>query len=217
VGVLLGSFVAFYAFIGFEDMVNTVEEVKNPRHNMPIAIILAVLVSTLLYFMVAWSALRAVPVQELANSDAPLAVIMETAGGSREIISLISLVAVVNGALVQIIMASRVLYGMSGRTMAPVLFGRINPVTHTPVISTIFITGLILVFSLAMPITQLAQITSFIMLIIFLLVNLALVRIKRRHELPYDGIRFPVAVPVCGAFLSITMLLIQSASVLAMF
>ena len=77
-GVLLGSFVAFYAFIGFEDMVNTVEEVKNPRRNMPLAIILAVLISTLLYFLVAWSALRVLPAQALANSDAPLAVIMES-------------------------------------------------------------------------------------------------------------------------------------------
>lgn len=216
-GVLLGSFVAFYAFIGFEDMVNTVEEVKNPRRNMPLAIILAVLISTLLYFLVAWSALRMLPAQALANSDAPLAVIMESGGGSRQIISLISLVAVVNGALVQIIMASRVLYGMSGRAMAPLLLGRINPVTHTPVISTVLITGLILIFALAMPITQLAQITSFIMLIIFLLVNLSLVQIKRRHLAPWEGISFPVAVPVCGALLSGAMLLIQSTSTLAGF
>jgi amino acid transporter len=101
--------------------------------------------------------------------------------------------------------------------MAPLLLGRINPVTHTPVISTVLITGLILVFALAMPITQLAQITSFIMLIIFLLVNLSLVRIKRRHLVPWEGISFPVAVPVSGALLSGAMLLIQSTSTLAGF
>jgi amino acid transporter len=216
-GVLLGSFVAFYAFIGFEDMVNTVEEVKNPRRNMPLAIIMAVLVSTLLYFLVAWSALRVLPVQALANSDAPLAVIMETGGGNRQLISLISLVAVVNGALVQIIMASRVLYGMSGRAMAPELLGRINPATHTPVVATVLIVGLILVFSLTMPITQLAQLTSFIMLVIFFLVNLALIRLKRNHSTAYDGICFPVFVPVCGAFLSLAMLLFQSASSLGFY
>ena len=79
--------------------------------------------------------------------------------------------------------------------MAPLLLGRINPVTHTPVISTVLITGLILVFALAMPITQLAQITSFIMLIIFLLVNLSLVQIKRRHLAPWEGISFSCGRP----------------------
>jgi len=198
-GLLLGSFVAFYAFIGFEDMVNIVEEIKQPNRNLLLGILLAVVLAITLYFIVALAALRVVPVNELAQSEAPLAAMMQASGGSEVLISLVSLVAVINGALVQIIMASRVLYGMAGKSMAPALLGSINPATRTPVIATVLVAALVLVFAIALPLTQLAQITSFIMLLIFILVNLALVVIKHRSYQDYDGINLPVAIPMLGA------------------
>lgn len=209
IGVLLGSFVAFYAFIGFEDMVNIVEEVKRPSRNLPIAIIVAVLVATLLYYAVAVSALRVLNASELAQSDAPLSAIMAASGGSRQLIAIISLIAVVNGALVQIIMASRVLYGMAAKNMAPSWFGSINWRTRTPVHATVLVTAIILLFALLMPITRLAQLTSLAMLLIFILVNLALVKIKRQMNGEYEGIRFPVAVPILGAMTALVLLLFQ--------
>ena len=209
-GIALGSFVAFYAFIGFEDMVNIVEEVKNPRHTLPIAIVLAVSSATLLYMLVAVSALRVLPAEQLAASDAPLSALMAAGGGSRQIIALISLVAVINGALVQIIMASRVLYGMANNGMAAQFFARVNSTTHTPINATLIVIGLILVFALSLPITQLAQITSFIMLVIFSLVNLALIKIKRENRVVYGGFRIPIAVPVAGVATTAILLLFQS-------
>jgi amino acid transporter len=209
-GVMLGSFVAFYAFIGFEDMVNVVEEVKNPRQNLPIAILVAVASATVLYMLVAVSALRVLPAEQLAASDAPLSALMAASGGSRRIIAMISLIAVINGALVQIIMASRVLYGMATSAMIADFFARVNPVTHTPINSTLIIIGLILVFALSLPITQLAQLTSFIMLVIFSLVNLALIQIKRRATIIYGGFQVPLAVPVLGAATTAILLLFQT-------
>lgn len=209
-GVLLGSFVAFYAFIGFEDMVNIVEEVKNPRQNLPVAILVAVASATVLYMLVAVSALRVLPAEQLAASDAPLSALMAASGGSRRIIAVISLIAVINGALVQIIMASRVLYGMASSAMIADFFARVNPVTHTPINSTLIIIGLILVFALSLPITQLAKLTSFIMLLIFSLVNLALIKIKRKATIIYGGFQIPLAIPIAGAATSAILLLFQT-------
>jgi len=130
-GILVGAFLAFYAFIGFEDMVNVAEEVKNPSRNLPIAILLALGISTILYILVSLVAVLALPVNELASSNAPLALIVQkTSHFSPTIIGIISLVAVVNGALVQIIMASRVMFGMAQQGNGPQHFAKINPVCY---------------------------------------------------------------------------------------
>ncbi|MDH3981120.1 MAG: amino acid permease, partial [Gammaproteobacteria bacterium] len=115
-GILLGGFLAFYAFIGFEDMVNVAEEVRNPLQNLPRAILLALGISVLLYMLVSVVAVTAVAPDQLAGADAPMAFIYSNATGRDPVlISLISLFAIVNGALIQIIMAARVLYGLSNR------------------------------------------------------------------------------------------------------
>ena len=204
-GVILGGFIAFYAFIGFEDMVNIVEEVKNPHRNMPLGIIVSVSLAIGLYFLVSLAALHVIPASELAASSAPLSDIMVASGGSNKLISLIGLVAVVNGALVQIIMASRVLYGMAGQSMAPAILGDINEHTHTPVIATVLVVSLVIVFALALPLTDLARLTSFIMLVIFTLVNTALLIIKRRSYQDYTGLNLPIIVPLIGAITAVML------------
>lgn len=213
-GVILGGFIAFYAFIGFEDMVNIVEEVKVPGRNMPLGIILAVTLAIGLYFIVALAALHVMTAADLAQSEAPLADMMLASGGSNTLITLIGLVAVINGALVQIIMASRVLYGMAGQAMAPAILGNINAFTRTPVVATVFVASLVLIFALALPLTQLAQLTSMIMLVIFILVNAALVVIKRRSYQDYTGINLPIAIPVIGSITALMLVLFQVFSLL---
>ena len=108
------------------------EEVKNPRRNLPIAILLALVISTLLYMLVAVVCVLTVPVEVLATSDAPLAAVIEAAGLSANIsIGPIGMVAVVNGALIQIVMAARVLYGMGGNGLAARVAGDRAPLyTH---------------------------------------------------------------------------------------
>lgn len=210
-GIILGSFVAFYAFIGFEDMVNIVEEVRNPRRNMPLGIILSVILALVLYCAIAIAALRVLPATELANSEAPLSDVMAASGGNAYLISLISLIAVINGALVQIIMASRVLYGMAGKKMAPAFIGKITPSTHTPVLATALIVIAVLIFALALPLTQLAQLTSLIMLVIFTLVNLALLSIKNQPGVGGQAhiLKLPRAIPLLGAITAAMLLAYQ--------
>jgi len=203
-GIMLGAFLAFYAFIGFEDMVNVAEEVKDPSRILPLAIIIAIIVSTVLYLLVSLVAVLALPPAELAQSRAPLALIYERATGSAPIlISLISIFAVVNGALIQIIMSARVLYGMSREGWLHRSFGVVNAVTRTPLLSTAVATAIVLALALWLPLVTLAKITSFIIMTVFALINLSLVRIKRRQPRP-EGIRiYPVWIPIAG-FLTAT-------------
>lgn len=209
-GILLGAFLAFYAFIGFEDMVNVAEEVKNPTRNLPLAILLVMGISTALYLLVALVAVLALPPAELAASHAPLALIYERATGSPPVlISLVSLFAVVNGALIQIIMASRVFYGMSRAGWLHAVFGRVHWRTRTPLLSTAIVTALVLVLALWLPIVTLAKATSLIVLVVFTLVNLALVRIKRRAPKLKRGPCFPLWVPLTGLLASGVFVLFQ--------
>ncbi len=198
-GILLGAFLAFYAFIGFEDMVNVAEEVKDPRRNLPLSIIIAIVVSTVLYLCVALIAVLALPLNELSESRAPLALIYTHATGQPPtLISIISLLAVVNGALIQIIMAARVIYGMSREGWQAAVLGQVSTTTQTPLLATALVTLVVLVLALALPIVTLAKATSFIILIVFTLVNLSLVRIKWRDPCP-AGLRvFPIWIPVAG-------------------
>ena len=227
-GILLGAFLAFYAFIGFEDMVNVAEEVKRPERNLPRAILIAVGVSTLLYLLVALVAVLAMPPHELSQTRAPLAAIYERATGSAPIlISVISLFAVVNGALVQIIMGSRVFYGMSREGWLHRALGRVHVRTRTPLLATALVTALVLVLALWLPLVTLAKATSFIILIVFAIVNLALARIKfRSPTTPWmeevelrrewqsrpQGVRvYPLWVPIAGFITTTALVLFQTA------
>ena len=199
VGVFAGAFLAFYAYLGFEDMVNVAEEVKNPQYTMPRAIILAVIISTLLYAGVSIVSVLLVEPGVLGQSDAPLALVYTTATGEAPVvISLIGMFAVVNGALIQMIMASRLLYGMGSRGWLPRWFSRIHPPTRTPVNSTLTVMILMMVFAVLLPMVTLAEMTSFIIMIVFALINLALIKIKQKQPQP-EGVRvFSAWIPRLG-------------------
>ncbi len=209
IGIVAGSFLAFYAFIGFEDMVNMAEEVKSPRKTLPRAILIAIALSTLLYVSVALIAIRATPLETLTSSDAPLADVIGQSGRSTLFIGLISLFAVINGALVQIIMASRLLYGLSKEGLAPKCLCTLNRKKATPITSTLLVSATILVLALWLPLTALAKITSFIMLTVFCLVNASLFALKcREKEPPPNAVNYPKLFPALG--FSLTLLLLIS-------
>ena len=178
--IMIAGFLAFFAYIGFEDMVNVAEEVKNPEHNVPVGIIAALIISTLIYGLVVLVAVLSVTPTELAASDSPLALVYEQRTQQQPtLITSIGLVAVVNGALIQIVMASRVLYGMSNRGWLPELLGRVNAVTHTPIVATLIVTLSIIILALFVPLITLASITSLLLLVVFSLLNLSLLFIKK--------------------------------------
>ncbi|GAB1269074.1 amino acid permease [Aurantivibrio infirmus] len=217
-GVFYGAFLAFYAFIGFEDMVNVVEEVKKPEVTMPRAILWVVILSTTLYVLISLVATLSLPLLDLVNSEAPLAEILEGKSVlAAKSLAVISVFAIVNGVLIQIIMASRVCYGMSKRYGGPDYLHYIFPATRTPIFATLLIAGLILVAALFLPLTTLAKATSFIILIIFSLVNLSLWKLKNNNyrSLNKESVKLienTRSYPFLAAMLCLGLLLFQISS-----
>ena len=128
---------------------------------------------------------------------------------SPVVIGAIGLLAVVNGALVQIIMAARIFYGMSVKGWLPRALGEVNPRTHTPVTATILVAAIIVSLALWFPLVRLAGATSFLVLAVFTLVNLALVVLKWRRPVVAGVIPCPIWVPCVGAASSFGLLLAQ--------
>jgi len=201
IGIWYGAFLAFYAFLGFEDMVNVAEEVRHPRVYLPAAILIALLIALLMYGAVAYVAVHIVDPARLAQSDAALVTIVSVATGSKgSLIAMIAMLAVVNGALVQMIMVSRILYGMGKQLWIPAVFGHVHPATRTPIFSTIVVSILVMAMAAWLSIESLAALTSFIILLVFALINLALIKIKRVPAEKLILFEVPSWVPVVGLF-----------------
>ncbi len=212
IGVTAGALVAFFAFIGFEDMVNVAEEVKDAPRTMPLAIVITLVTTTALYFAVTVVTILVVPQTELAGSDAPLALVLQTGfSGAPQIISAISLVAIANGALIQMIMASRILYGLSRSGDLPMLFGRVNRRTRTPLVATALVTLAIGIAATVAPLVTLAKLASMTILTVFALVNLSLLTIRRRQSTAPapTGFRVPLVVPALGAVASVGIVVFE--------
>ncbi len=209
-GIVPAAFLAFFAFLGFEDIVNIAEEVKQPSRNLPLAILLALLISSLFYFLVSVVAVLNVNPSSLGKSEAPLAMVFEQATGNKAfVLSLIGVIAVINGALVQTVMASRVFYGMANRGLLWKRLAQVNQHTRTPVLATLLVISIILVLALWVPLEQLAASTSFLMLAVFSLVNASLIIIKRNEVRETGSNRYPMWVPVIGLFSSLVLALSQ--------
>jgi amino acid transporter len=213
--ISIGAFLAFYAFIGFEDMVNIAEEVKEPTKTMPKAIIIALIVSTMLYILVTIVSILAINPSELSKSVAPLADVYSKLTNKEPILlSFIGMFAVINGALVQIIMVSRLFYGMGENNWLPKIFSNINEKTRTPIFSTVVASFLVLIFTLWLPIVTLASLTSFFIFIIFTLMNLSLIKIKREVPNPEGVLVYPIWIPMVGVIVNVSLLIIQLFSII---
>ena len=206
--ILSGAFIAFFAFIGFEDLVNEAEETVNPRRNIPIAIITSMILMTVLYTIVSFIAVAALPIEQLSESSAPLADVLKLKDTSLAYaISLIGLVASINGSTVQFILGSRILYGMSKKGMIPELFGKVHHKTQTPIIATLIVACCTFVIAWKFIIKDLAEYTDFVLVAVFILINLSLWVIKKKRFLPHKGVSYPLWVPIAGFFLSLAFLM----------
>ena len=193
-GVMAASFIAFYAFIGFEDMVNIAEEVKEPQKAFPKAIMSAIVVVTVLYIAVAIVVLGVLSPDVLGSSTAPLSDAYRTAtGNAPAIIGIISLMAILNGIIVNIVMGSRFLYGLSAKGWITNWFAKINR-THVPARGLIVVAIAALVCAILFPIERLAQTTSLLLLFVFCAVNLSLIAI-RRGDIANPKMRVPRISP----------------------
>lgn len=194
--VLQGAALAFFAFVGFEDMVNVAEEVHDPERTMPRALLTSVAVAVVIYVVVVFSATQVVSPSLLAESDAPLLTVVEIAWPQfpLTLFSMIALFAVANTGLANFVTSSRLIFGMSEQKLLPNWLGRINPKTRSPdaAIAVCFVVGL----SLALwgSLSQLAGATSSLILLIFALMNLSLILIRHRSPTT-DGFHAPTVTP----------------------
>ena len=213
VGLSGTTLIAVFAFIGFEHLVNVAEEMKDPSRTLPRALFTTLALTTVVYALVVWIALVAVPPEELSRSTAPLALVFERLTGMPLVtMSMIAVVATLNGIIVHMIMIARVLYGLATQGNLPYALTRLNPITRTPLLATAIGVGAILILALAVPLAGLADLTARFTLAIFAIVNLALIRIKSREEEPRPGVFIcPRWVPFAGLISSVALLLYRVA------
>jgi APA family basic amino acid/polyamine antiporter len=211
IGIAGTALIAVFAFIGFEHLVNVAEEMKEPSRTLPRALFLTLGLTALVYALVVWIAVTAVPPQELARSSAPLALVFERLTGLPLVtLSAIAVVATLNGIIVHMIMIGRVIYGLADQGNLPKVLARLNSVTHTPLLATAIGVGAILVIALAVPLAGLADLTARFTLIVFATINLALIRIKSRNEVaPLGAFICPRWVPFAGLVSSVLLLVVD--------
>ncbi|MDI1476311.1 APC family permease [Polyangium sp. y55x31] len=208
-----GASLAFYAFIGFEDLANLSEEVIHPERNVPLGIGLAVVGTTLIYCLVALVAVSVMAPAALAESQSPLIDVVRKAapGFPLWIYTVVPVFAAFNTALLNLLMTSRLLYGMSrkGARFLPALFSYVHPTWRTPIVGVgVAVTVVIVLLLCFRDIKTLASGTSTFLLVVFILLHLALIRIKRNPAAAPAAFPVPLAIPVLG-FLSCAGLLMR--------
>lgn len=196
-----GAALGFFAFIGFEDMVNVAEEVKDPERNMPRAILIALCVTGVIYLLVVLVATSVVAPAVLADSEAPLLSVVQRATDlvPDRLFSLIALFAVANTGLLNFIMGSRLIYGMSRQGLLPAALGKVHPRRRTPHLAVLTVLGVALALALSGTLTYLAGTTSLLLLLVFFTVNVSLATIKRRDGGAVRTFCAPRLVPIVGA------------------
>jgi basic amino acid/polyamine antiporter, APA family len=212
--LLQSSVLTFFAFLGFEDTLNVSEEVKDPRRNVPLGLIGAMIGATVLYLLIAVTAVSVVPWHELAEAPAPLGAVMAHAAPWLPTIvyTVVTIFAVANTALINFVMGSRLIFGMARQGLLPEMLSRIHPKRNTPHYAAvaIFVVAAILVF--AGDVSQLAAATVILLLGVFTMMNLAQIVLAKRPGEPPPVINLPMIVPILGAGICLVMLVARAAS-----
>ncbi|HEY9393163.1 APC family permease [Nocardioides sp. NBC_00850] len=213
--VTAATTLAFFAMVGFEDSVNMAEETENPRRDFPKMMLTGLGITGLIYVLVSISAVALVPVGDLTDLEKGSALTQVVAAGAPNlpfdtIFPFIGMFAVANSALINMLMASRLVYGMAKQLVLPPVLGKVLPGRRTPWIAILFTTtiafGLIIWVVNASgsekgaeTVTLLGGTTSLLLLCVFAVVNIALLVIRRRPPENPDYFKAPVIIPVIGA------------------
>ena len=201
VAISSATSLAFFAMVGFEDSVNMAEECHDPVRIFPRAMLWGMVIAATIYVLVSVTSSLLVPAAELAGakSDALLKVLDVGAPGfPREIFSAIGLFAVINSALINMLMASRLLYGLANERVLPPVFGRVHPTRRTPWVSIIFTSVIAIGLVSFVDISALGGTTALLLLVVFAIVNIALL-VLRKDKVSHKHFRAPTAVPVLAA------------------
>jgi APA family basic amino acid/polyamine antiporter len=207
-GILGGTALAFYALLGFEDSVNLAEEAKNPPNDFPFALFGGLIIAALIYMAVAFTASMLVDAETLKKSSGPLLEVVKVAGFTfpAKLFAVIALLAVSNTALMNMIMASRLVYGMSREGVVPPVFAVVHPTRSTPWVSILFTVAIAVVLVATGDVANLAETTVLLLLCVFALVNVS-VLVLRRHRVNHEHYRAPTWMPVLGALVCLILIL----------
>jgi APA family basic amino acid/polyamine antiporter len=213
--VLSGATLAFFAMVGFEDSVNIAEETRDPSRVFPRALFIGLAVTGIVYLLVAFTASMVVPTGTLAASSGPLLEVVKVSGFPlpAALFSLIALVAVSNSALINLIMGSRLVYGMANQGIVPRLFGRVHHGRRTPVMAILFVALIGVVLVSTADVEALGATTAALLLGVFTLVNVT-VLVLRRDRVEHPHFVAPTVMPVLGAVFCFGLLTRQEGSVL---
>jgi len=213
-GMSLAAGQVFFSFIGFDTASTAGEEAKNPRRDLPRAIILSLIIVTVLYVLVATAAIGARPIVEFTGSggDAVLAQIMQSVTGAGWPAVLLSAAAVIS--IFSVVLAvmygqTRILFAMGRDGLLPRAFTKVNPKTQTPVVNTLIVSGVIIVLAAFIPLDTLAQATSIGTLTAFVLVNIGVIILRRTQpDLPrkFRTPLFPIT-PILGVLTCLYLIL----------
>jgi basic amino acid/polyamine antiporter, APA family len=221
--LLAGTVLAFYALIGFDDSINVAEETQHPSRNYPRAIFGALLIAGVVYLLVTFTASMVVPTSTLADSSGPLLEVVKAGPIAipTQLFAAIALLAVSNGALINMIMASRIVYGMGDQGVMPTAFSRVHPGRRTPWVSILFTTVIALLVLVAIgrndeALATLGSTTVVLLLIAFVMVNIS-VLILRSDEVGHEHFRTPTVFPILGAVIAAGLLIYQAVSDISVF
>ncbi|ATU90481.1 APC family permease [Phyllobacterium zundukense] len=199
--VMAATTLAFFAMVGFEDSVNMAEECKNPSGIFPKVLLAGLFITGAIYVLVSISAITLVSPADLGEGETPLLKVVQAGAPNFPlwIFGFITMFAVANSALINMLMASRLVYGMSREHVLPPLFGKVHPTRRTPYLAIAFTT--LLAFALIMfvgEVPALGGTTALLLLFVFTVVNIA-VLVLRRERVDHTHFRTPTFLPVLGA------------------
>ncbi|MBE0524767.1 MAG: amino acid permease [Methanosarcinales archaeon] len=221
-GIFEASALIFFAFIGFEGVVRLSEETRNPEKNIPRALILALIISIILYMAVAFSTVSVVGWEKLSQSDAPFATVAFEAMGNNAFIllSVIALFATANTVLLMLLGASRMVYGMADSFSLPNTFAKVHPGRRTPWIAIFTVTILSILFLFTGNIAFLANVTNYTLFLTFIVINAAIIWLRYKEPQLTRPFRIPINIgnlpllPIIGLVSCLFMLLQMDISIL---
>ncbi len=208
--VLAGTSTAFYALVGFEDSVNVAEETQDPSRSFPRALFGGIFITGVVYLLVAFTATMVVDPARLAGEeggDAPLALVLQEGplGFPPTLFSMIALVAITNTALANLIMGSRVLYGMAREGVMPAVFARAHRTRRTPWVAIVFIALIMFGLVSTGEVGDLADTTVVLLLLVFTVVNAAVLVLKR-DRVDHNHFRAPSFIPILAIAFTVLLL-----------
>jgi amino acid transporter len=209
--VMQGAVLAFFAFIGFEDMYNVAEEVREPQRTIPFGLITAMVAAAILYIAVAITAVSVVPWQELAAAPGPITEVVSRAAPIIPPILFtgITLFAVANTGLVNFVTASRLIYGMGQQGLLPSVFGRVHHGRRTPHVAILVLFLILVPLALSGTIAELASATVLLLLAVFTIVNGSLFVLKGRKSEQPGRFEIPRFVPALGAIVCLVLIVVR--------